>query len=116
MIITETSNGSIAIVALEGTLDALSAPELRNNRMVIDPDKMVVIDLEKVDFIDSSGLGALVGALRQKHHKTCGIILTCMNGHVRKVFEITNAQKLFHIFDDTMAAVEYAANQQGTGK
>lgn len=112
MIITETSKNGIAIVAIEGTLDVLSAPEVRDNRSVCDPEKTVVLDLEKVDFMDSSGLGAIVGASRVKLDPACGILLSCMNDKVRKVFEITNAQRLFHIFDDTSAAVDFAATRQ----
>ena len=113
MNITETSSGSIAIVTLDGSLDALSAPELRNNRSVIDPEKTVVLDLEKLYFINSTGLGAIVGALNQKLQPAFGIVLSCMNDNVRSVFEITNAQKLFHIFDDTAAAVVFATTRQG---
>ncbi|NTV67325.1 MAG: STAS domain-containing protein [Chlorobaculum sp.] len=112
MTITETSKIGIAILSLYGTLDALSAPELRNNRSIIDPEKTVVIDLQQVDFIDSSGIGAIVSASRQKRQPSGGIVLACMNDRVRKVFEITNAQKLFHIFDDTTAAVDFASSRQ----
>ena len=111
MNINETSKIGIAILSLNGTLDALSAPEFRNNRSVIDPEKSVVVDMEKLEFIDSSGIGAIVGASRQKR-QAGGIVLSCMNDRVRKVFEITNAQKLFHIFDDTAAAVDFAATRQ----
>jgi anti-sigma B factor antagonist len=112
MNIIEKSNKGVAIVALEGTLDAISAPEFRNNRAVIDPEKTVVLDLEKLDFINSTGLGAIVGALNQKRQLACGIVLSCLNDKVRKVFEITNTQKRFHIFDDTAAAVDFAATLQ----
>jgi anti-sigma B factor antagonist len=114
MNITESSNSGIAIVALEGTLDASSAPVFRNNRSVIDPEKTVVLDMGKLDFINSTGLGAIVGALHQKRQLACGIVLSCMNDKVRKVFEITNTQKRFHIFDDTAAAVDFAATLQNT--
>ena len=114
MNITETSNGTIAIITIDGRLDALSAPEFRNNRSVIDPEKKVVLDLEKLDFIDSTGLGAIIGALSQKLQPTSGIVLSRMNDDVRSVFEITNAQKLFHIFDDTAAATDFAATCQNT--
>ncbi|MBN1929759.1 MAG: STAS domain-containing protein [Chlorobiaceae bacterium] len=112
MIITETTQNGISVVTLNGTLDALSCPEFRANPAVGDPGQTVVLDLEKVDFIDSSGLGSIVGAARKKRQQECDLFLACMNDKVRKVFEITNAQKLFHIFDDTGAAVEFAAMQQ----
>ncbi|NTU52439.1 MAG: STAS domain-containing protein [Chlorobiaceae bacterium] len=116
MIITEISKGDVAIIAFNGTLDASSAPELRKNRALNDPLQTVVVDLQKLDFIDSSGLGAIVGVARLKDDRRFGILLSCMNDRVRKVFEITNAQKLFHIFDDTKAAVEYGATRQSTCK
>ncbi|RXK85016.1 anti-sigma factor antagonist [Chlorobaculum sp. 24CR] len=112
MIITETSANGIVIVALEGRLDALSAPKLRGSPPVADPKTAVVLDLEKVDFMDSSGLGAIVGAAREKGDPACGIVLSCMNNKVRRTFETTNAQRLFHIFDDTSAAVDFAATRQ----
>ena len=112
MNITETSNGAIAVVALEGRLDVLSVSVFRSNRSVIDPEKTVVLDLEKLDFIDTSGLGAIVGAARVKRDPACGIVLSCMNDQVRRTFALTNTQKLFHIFDDTGAAIDFAAARQ----
>lgn len=112
MIITETSKNGVAIVAIEGALDVLSAPELRDNRSVSDPEKTVVLDLERVDFMDSNGLGVIVGASREKRQRACDIVLSCMNDKVRRTFEITNAQRLFHIFDDTSAAVDFATTRQ----
>lgn len=112
MIITETTQGEIQIIALDGALDATTSAELRNNPAVSDPEKTVVINMEKLDFIDSSGLGAIVGAARNKENRQHGILLSCMNDRVRKVFEITNAHKLFHIFDDTGAAVEFGETRQ----
>ncbi|MCF8383064.1 MAG: STAS domain-containing protein [Chlorobium sp.] len=109
MTITETSDGSITIVALCGTIDSSTAPELHKSPAIADTLRSVVIDLEKVDFLDSSGLGALVGTLRLKQEAKAAVLLSCMNPRVRKVFDITGTVKLFHIFDDTSAAVEYAA-------
>lgn len=62
MIITETSKGDIVILSLSGKLDALSTRELRNNASFTDPQKMVVLDLEKVDCIDESGFGIIIAA------------------------------------------------------
>jgi anti-sigma B factor antagonist len=114
MTITETSKVGIAILSLDGTLDALTVPELRKNRSFTDPEKTVVLDLEQLDFIDSHGIGAIVGASRQKRQLACDIVLSCMNDRVRRPFEITNTLRLFHIFDDTSAAVDFAATRQST--
>lgn len=109
MIITEPPGGSQTIIAICGTLDASTAPELRNNPAIADPSRTVVIDFAKMDFLDSSGLGVLVEALRRKHEANATILLSRMNPPVRKVFDITGTCKLFHIFDDTDAAADYAA-------
>ncbi len=112
MIITETSKGDIAILAPDGKLDHDSAPEIRQNRSIIDPDKMVVIDLEKVDFIDDSGLGAIICALRNKRNANGVTVLSGMNHRLRIIFEITNIHKLFNIFDDVAPTIEYLETRQ----
>ena len=112
MIIQETSKGDIAILALYGRLDVLATHELRQNGSIIDPDTMVVIDLEKVGFIDESGLGALVIGIRNKHHASGMIVLAGMNERLRRLFEITNVHKLVNIFDDVASATEYLENWQ----
>ena len=112
MIITETSKGDIVILSLDGRLDALSAPEFRNKRSVIDPDTMVIIDLEKVDLIDESGLEAIISAFRNKRDANGVTVLAGMNERLRRVFEITNVHKLVNIFDDVASATEYLKTLQ----
>lgn len=108
MTITETTGSTHTIVTICGTLDASTAPDFRNSPAIADPSRTVVIDLDRMDFLDSSGLGALVGVLRRKQEANATILLSCMNPPVRKVFDITGTCKLFHIFDDTDAANDYA--------
>jgi len=112
MTITETLSSGITIVELCGTIDASTAPELQRNRTISDPTQTIVIDLARLDFLDSSGLGALVGTLRRKEESGAIVLLACMNQKVRRVFDITNTVRLFHIFDDTSAAVEFAVTHK----
>lgn len=111
MTITETLNGSITVLAIDGTLDASSAPELLKCTAITNTSNSIVIDLEHVDFLDSSGLGALVNISRRKKELNANTLLCCMSPRIRKVFEITNAYRLFPIFDERGAAVEYASQQ-----
>ncbi|NTW52131.1 MAG: STAS domain-containing protein [Chlorobiaceae bacterium] len=108
MNISETQAGSITIVAITGTLDASTTKELLKSPAISNPAQSVVMDLEHLDFLDSSGLGALIGTLRKKRERSAETLISCMNDRVRRVFEITNAHRIFHIFDDTAAAVDYA--------
>ncbi|HWR01753.1 MAG TPA: STAS domain-containing protein [Chlorobaculum sp.] len=108
MTISETTKGRVTIVSVIGTLEASTTKELLKSPAIIDPTQTVVVDLEKLNFLDSSGLGALIGTLRKKREAGAETLISCMNDRIRRVFEITNAQRIFHVFDDTSAAVDYA--------
>jgi anti-sigma B factor antagonist len=66
----------------------------------------LVIDLEGVDFLDSSGRGALVAGLRKAKQKKGEIILTGPRPDVRSIFDITRVARLFHICRDVFEAVK----------
>ena len=55
---------SLVIVAVSGEVDLVTVPELRDTlrRVISPPSREVVVDLAEVEFIDASGVGALVGA------------------------------------------------------
>ena len=60
----ERAHGGVAIVAVAGEVDLATVSELRSalNRVIAPPRQEVVVDLAAVEFIDASGIGALVGA------------------------------------------------------
>ncbi len=105
MTITETTHKGIHLVALTGSLDASTSADLEHNSS-LSGSLPTVIDLSAIDFLDSSGLGALVGIARRKRAANSDTYLACLNGRVRKVFEITHAYRLFDIFDDPCTAAE----------
>ncbi len=53
----------------------------------------------KVEYIDSSGLGALVGGLKRSTEHGGRIVIVCDNPQIRKVFEITGLEKVFPLYD-----------------
>jgi len=55
-----------AVVRLNGRLDLLSAPDVKGRlgQVVAQGDRRIVVDLNDVSFVDSSGLGALIGGLK----------------------------------------------------
>jgi anti-sigma B factor antagonist len=59
-------SGSIAVVAVTGEVDLATVPELRRrlDEAISGPRREVVVDMAGVEFIDASGVGALVGAAR----------------------------------------------------
>jgi anti-sigma B factor antagonist len=93
--------GSRATVIAAGEIDLASSPDLRRELQTLLDDgvQSIVLDLGDVTFIDSSGLGVLVGVL--KRVKEAGddgaMSLRGLTGPVRKVFEITGLHEIFVI-------------------
>ncbi len=106
MNISEKNINSYTILSLQGILNASSAPQLKTYIAGLPDAQSIVVDLENVEFLDSSGLGALVGIARRKKTSNAVIKLARMNERVKKVFEITQAYTLFDIYDDVSAAAE----------
>ena len=104
-IIEKTINNYI-ILSLQGILNASSAPMLKSYVAGLPDTQSIVVDLENIEFLDSSGLGVLVGIARKKKTSNAVVKLARMNERVKKVFEITQAYTLFDIYDDVSAAAE----------
>ncbi len=64
-----------------------------------DPHKLWVIDMAAVDFIDSSGICALVGGLNVARRRGCRLLICNLSATVRLIFEITQLDQLFEIYD-----------------
>ncbi len=107
MNIVKQQHGAIVELRLNGRLDATTAPRLRQeiqDRLEAG-QRQLVIELAGVDFIDSTGLGGLVTALRTTVKEGGMLKLAAIRAEVRRVFELTRLDKLFEIFPDTAAAV-----------
>jgi anti-sigma B factor antagonist len=65
----------------------------------------LVLDLSKVEFIDSSGLGALVSCLRQAHADGGEIKLSGLSKPARALFELVRMHRVFEVFNNSEEAV-----------
>ena len=106
--ITDSEHEGWAVVSASGEVDVASAPALRTrlDELLEAGAARMVIDLEDVDFIDSTGLGVLVGALRRARAANGDVRLVCTNPRILKVFEATGLHEVFTIgatFDETVA-------------
>jgi len=94
-----TANEWTLVVA--GEIDVATAPELRRHlHDLADRNPTVlVLDLHGVTFIDSSGLGVLVGVLKRLREKDRGdvLVLEGLQDTVQKVFDITGLTDLFQV-------------------
>ena len=86
------------LVALRGDLDLATAPELRECLVkIIDEGVRIVVDLESVGFLDSAGLGILVGGLKRARTAGGELELVCSSHDVLKPLEITGLDRVFTI-------------------
>jgi anti-sigma B factor antagonist len=105
----ETSNrDGASVLTLRGEIDVYTAPRLR--QAIIDlvdgGATRVVVDMEKVDFLDSTGLGVLVGGLKRVKLKEGSLSIVATQDKILKIFDITGLNKIFDIHatvDDAVA-------------
>lgn len=99
-------DGSICIVSLDGEVDVYTAPRLKEALVsaIEGGCSNVVVNLEGVGFIDSSGLGVLVSALRRARERDGVVRLVCTRDNILKIFRITGLDKVFPIFADPAVA------------
>lgn len=94
------------VLSVHGEVDVYTAPRLREKlvELVSEGKRRIVVDLEDVDFLDSTGLGVLVGGLKRLRSHDGDLILVCTQQRILKVFEITGLTKVFPIHDSVAAA------------
>ena len=105
---SETEDG-ICLVTLEGEVDVYTAPRLKEAliEQIESGCVNVLVNMEGVGFIDSSGLGVLVGGLRRAKERSGTIRLVCTRENILKIFRITGLDKVFPIFSTTEEAREF---------
>jgi anti-sigma B factor antagonist len=97
---------SHSLVAVDGEIDVYTAPKLREKliELVSEGSYDVVVNLEGVDFLDSTGLGVLVGALKRVKAHEGSLSLVCTQDKILKIFKITGLTKVFPIYSSVEEA------------
>ncbi|NTV93047.1 MAG: STAS domain-containing protein [Chlorobiaceae bacterium] len=105
--IDTTTGPHVGVVTLSGRIDAENSIELQNSFMSwLLETSLFVFDCSDLDFIDSSGLGAIVSCLRKALDHNGDLRLASLGPKVSMVFDLTKAKKLFSIFPDTADAMQ----------
>ncbi len=101
------TQGEATILEVGGEMDLHSAPQLRAALADITQSKQarIVVDLSEVMFVDSTGVGALVGALKRAREAGGALHFCGAQPRVRRVFEITGLLGAMPIFDSREEAV-----------
>jgi anti-sigma B factor antagonist len=101
--------GNIAVVRLQGDIDLHNAAKTKTlvESLLTSSYDRLIIDLSKVRYIDSSGIGALIAA-QNKYKKAGGsLVLASISASVSKVLKIAHLSKFFDIFSNIDEAVKY---------
>ena len=105
----EDSGGSAHIIRARGEIHVSTAPELAQRiATAVDAGQArIVLEMSGVEFIDSTGLSVLLNGLRLVTQKHGRMAIVCTNRNVLRLFEITNLDGTFNIFDDREQAVAH---------
>jgi anti-sigma B factor antagonist len=89
------------VIELTGRLDLAEAPELRAvvAQLLADGPRRVVLDLGGVPFMDSSGLGALIGCLKIARQAGGDLRIARVGPRVRMVLELTSMHRVLPAYD-----------------
>ncbi len=99
--LTTRRHGTASVVEVSGEVDVFSAPELdvELTGLVAAGSPRLVVDLSQVAFLDSTGLGVLVKALKHSREAGGWLHLVITSDRIRKIFEITGLDASIPIFD-----------------
>jgi anti-sigma B factor antagonist len=103
--VTDAGNG-IAVASLDGRLNMASAGRLREavNTAVAGGHNRIAVDLTNVEFMDSSGLGALVNGLKTAREAGGDLRIAAPNEQVRLVLQLTNMERFLTMVPDAANA------------
>jgi anti-sigma B factor antagonist len=96
------------VVTIYGELDVASAPALRERLigLVNEGSAHLVLDLEGLDFLDSTGLGVIISALKRARTNDGDLRLVCTQSRIRRLFEITALDKAFPLHASLEEAIK----------
>jgi len=95
------------VIEVSGEIDVYTAPKLRERliSLVESGSYQLIVDMEGVEFLDSTGLGVLVGGLKRVRAHDGWIDLVCTQSRILRIFRITGLNRVFSIYDTVPAAI-----------
>ena len=105
---TRTPREGVAVIALTGEADVYTSPRIKQE--IIDllnkGTHKLVVDLTGVEYLDSTGLGVLIGGLKRARERDGDLKLICDNLRILRIFEITGLTKIFDIHSSQDEALQ----------
>lgn len=106
-LLIEQKGNAVLLAVHEDRLDAHNSGELKAQmlRLFEEGKNNLVIDLQAVRFVDSSGLGALVSGFKNASSRNGSLKLSGLQLQVKSMFELTRLHRVFEIFNDVDEAL-----------
>lgn len=101
-IVSNNLDSGELLVRIEGEVDVYTSIDLKKEltKLVESDQKNIIIDLENVNYMDSSGLGVLVALLKELKKIGGELKLISLPVSVKKIFDLTRLTKFFNIYNN----------------
>ena len=100
LVVRQEEHGGVPVVSFTGELDLTTVPQARDALVrvaTMHPGRTVAVDLDGVSFLDSMGLGVLVGGLRRTRAAGGDLVLVCSTARVLELLTLTRLDRVFEI-------------------
>ncbi len=108
MEILEKKIGNVYLISISGNLDAYSVNDVESklNSLIDAGHVRLVVSLDKLEYISSSGLRILLVTLKKVRKQQGDIRLACLKSNIKEVFDISGFTQLFNISDTEETAID----------
>ncbi|MHA6253006.1 STAS domain-containing protein [Oceanobacillus sp. CAU 1775] len=95
---TKTTDNQ-TVLTVSGEIDAYTAPKLKQafQPMLEEENQEIIVDLEKVSYMDSTGLGVFIGVLKSAKEKGSSLELINIQERVYRLFHITGLEEIMNL-------------------
>lgn len=103
-----SNKGTILVVSIIGELDHHSAEYLRqkvDGEMIKSTTKNIIFDFSKVSFMDSSGIGTIIGRYKNIQKLNGKAVVSGVNSQIKRIFEMAGMLKIIPVCDNIDEAI-----------
>ena len=104
--VTTDRTAAVPVVVARGELDAFAEPDLSAAFVELADERLVVVDLEGVSFLDSTALGAVVRSIRELGERGGEALVVLPATAARRIFEITTLDQVLPTSPSRAQAIE----------
>lgn len=107
-------DNNVVVLSLIGDLDMWTLPRAKErvNALVLDGRVKLVLDLERMNYIDSSGLGFFIGTLKKLRDAGGDLVLINLNAYIYGIFKLIQLQHIIQTFDSLDEAIKHLGSHK----